>query len=257
MTARTRLTRGALEVALLAAAGRSNKQIAADMCLSVRTVENRLQRVYEELRIRPPPSGRGVRRAPHHRSRRLGRPSRLRSSVCSHGRCGARSRGRRPDDTRPRGGGRGRLSRLVLPRHAGLPFGPGLRGRAHCGCGRQVDLVRSPRLWRIITGAVRTFARRRRCSAYRRPARSGTVRHARPLRGWPVRVGHRSDRRRARDAHRGGLGRRPVPGDSRGARRALGDRHQGGSAAPRQSHRGGHDLCLWLRAHPCGCTAGG
>jgi DNA-binding CsgD family transcriptional regulator len=51
MTARTRLTRGALEVALLAAAGRSNKQIAADMSLSVRTVENRLQRVYEELGV--------------------------------------------------------------------------------------------------------------------------------------------------------------------------------------------------------------
>jgi DNA-binding NarL/FixJ family response regulator len=51
MTERTRLTRGALEVALLAAAGRSNKQIAADMCLSVRTVENRLQRVYEELGV--------------------------------------------------------------------------------------------------------------------------------------------------------------------------------------------------------------
>jgi len=51
MTARTRLTPSALEVALLAAAGRSNKQIAADMCLSVRTVENRLQRVYEELGV--------------------------------------------------------------------------------------------------------------------------------------------------------------------------------------------------------------
>ena len=51
MTARTRLTPSALEVALLAAAGRSNKQIAADMCLSVRTVENRLQPVNEELGV--------------------------------------------------------------------------------------------------------------------------------------------------------------------------------------------------------------
>jgi DNA-binding NarL/FixJ family response regulator len=51
LTEQTRLTRGAVEVALQAAAGRSNKQIAADMCLSVRTVENRLQRVYEEFGV--------------------------------------------------------------------------------------------------------------------------------------------------------------------------------------------------------------
>jgi DNA-binding CsgD family transcriptional regulator len=51
ITARVRLTPGELEAALQAAAGRSNKQIAADMLLSVRTVENHLQRVYEKLGV--------------------------------------------------------------------------------------------------------------------------------------------------------------------------------------------------------------
>jgi DNA-binding CsgD family transcriptional regulator len=51
ITARVRLTPGELEAALQAAAGRSNKQIAADMLLSVRTIENHLQRVYEKLGV--------------------------------------------------------------------------------------------------------------------------------------------------------------------------------------------------------------
>ena len=42
---------GELDAALQAAAGRSNKQIAADSHISVRTVENNLQRVYEKLGI--------------------------------------------------------------------------------------------------------------------------------------------------------------------------------------------------------------
>jgi DNA-binding CsgD family transcriptional regulator len=49
--ARVRLTPGELDAALQAAAGRSNRQIAADMHLSVRTVENHLQRVYEKLGV--------------------------------------------------------------------------------------------------------------------------------------------------------------------------------------------------------------
>ena len=36
---------------MLAAAGRSNKEIAEQLFLSPRTVENRLQRVYEKLGI--------------------------------------------------------------------------------------------------------------------------------------------------------------------------------------------------------------
>lgn len=51
MTARVRLTRGELDTALQAAAGRTNKQIAGDMHLSVRTVESHLQRAYEKLGI--------------------------------------------------------------------------------------------------------------------------------------------------------------------------------------------------------------
>jgi DNA-binding CsgD family transcriptional regulator len=46
-----RLTQGELDTAMLAAAGRSNKQIAAEMQLSVRTVESHLQRAYEKLGI--------------------------------------------------------------------------------------------------------------------------------------------------------------------------------------------------------------
>jgi DNA-binding CsgD family transcriptional regulator len=51
ITARARLTRGELDAAVQAAAGRSNKQIAADSHISVRTVENHLQHVYEKLGI--------------------------------------------------------------------------------------------------------------------------------------------------------------------------------------------------------------
>jgi DNA-binding CsgD family transcriptional regulator len=49
--ARAILTRSEQEAALLAAAGHSNKQIAAELFLSVRTVETRLQRVYEKLGV--------------------------------------------------------------------------------------------------------------------------------------------------------------------------------------------------------------
>jgi DNA-binding CsgD family transcriptional regulator len=51
ITARVRLTPGELDVAILATAGRSNKQIAAEMQVSVRTVESHLQRAYEKLGI--------------------------------------------------------------------------------------------------------------------------------------------------------------------------------------------------------------
>jgi len=51
----TRLTVAEDEAAQLAAQGRTNKEIAADLCLSVRTVENRLLRAYGKLGI----SGRG------------------------------------------------------------------------------------------------------------------------------------------------------------------------------------------------------
>jgi len=51
VTARARLTPGELDAAVQAAAGRSNKQIAADTHISVRTVENHLQRVYEKLGV--------------------------------------------------------------------------------------------------------------------------------------------------------------------------------------------------------------
>jgi DNA-binding CsgD family transcriptional regulator len=51
ITARARLTQGELDTAMQAAAGRSNKQIAAERQLSVRTVESHLQRAYEKLGI--------------------------------------------------------------------------------------------------------------------------------------------------------------------------------------------------------------
>lgn len=51
VTARALLTPSELDAAVPAAAGRSNKQIAADAHLSVRTVESQLQRVYEKLGI--------------------------------------------------------------------------------------------------------------------------------------------------------------------------------------------------------------
>jgi DNA-binding CsgD family transcriptional regulator len=49
--ARVRLSPGELDTALQAAAGRTNRQIASDMNLSIRTVENHLQRVYEKLGV--------------------------------------------------------------------------------------------------------------------------------------------------------------------------------------------------------------
>ena len=51
ISARVHLTPGELDAALQAAAGRTNKQIAGNMYLSVRTVESHLQRVYEKLGI--------------------------------------------------------------------------------------------------------------------------------------------------------------------------------------------------------------
>jgi DNA-binding CsgD family transcriptional regulator len=50
-SARGVLTRAEQEAALLAAAGRSNRSIADELCLSVRTVEGRLQRVYTKLGV--------------------------------------------------------------------------------------------------------------------------------------------------------------------------------------------------------------
>ena len=50
--ARARLTRAERNTAFLAAAGRSSKQIAEEAGVSVRTVDNHLQRVYEKLGIR-------------------------------------------------------------------------------------------------------------------------------------------------------------------------------------------------------------
>jgi DNA-binding CsgD family transcriptional regulator len=51
ITARARLIPGELDAALQAAAGRSNKQIAVESHISVRSVESHLQRVYEKLGI--------------------------------------------------------------------------------------------------------------------------------------------------------------------------------------------------------------
>ena len=51
ITARVRLTPGELDTARQAAAGRTNKQIAADLHLSVRTIESHLQRAYQKLGI--------------------------------------------------------------------------------------------------------------------------------------------------------------------------------------------------------------
>lgn len=48
---RARLTPAERETAMLAASGRSNREIAAQLFLSSRTIENRLQRVYEKLGI--------------------------------------------------------------------------------------------------------------------------------------------------------------------------------------------------------------
>jgi DNA-binding NarL/FixJ family response regulator len=51
MTARARLTPSEVDAAVQAARGRSNKQIATDTHLSVRTIESHLQRAYEKLGI--------------------------------------------------------------------------------------------------------------------------------------------------------------------------------------------------------------
>jgi DNA-binding CsgD family transcriptional regulator len=51
LAGRPTLTRSEREAAFLAAAGRSNKEIAEQLVLSVRTVEGRLQRVYEKLGV--------------------------------------------------------------------------------------------------------------------------------------------------------------------------------------------------------------
>ncbi|HEY1967268.1 MAG TPA: AAA family ATPase [Pseudonocardia sp.] len=48
---RSLLTRAEQEAALLAASGRSNRDIAEQLCLSVRSVEGRLQRVYTKLGV--------------------------------------------------------------------------------------------------------------------------------------------------------------------------------------------------------------
>ena len=48
---RARLTPAERETAVLAAAGRTNKEIAEQLHLSPRTIENRLQRVYDKLGI--------------------------------------------------------------------------------------------------------------------------------------------------------------------------------------------------------------
>ena len=51
LTARVHLTPGELDTARQAAAGRTNKQIAGDLHLSVRTIESHLQRAYEKLGV--------------------------------------------------------------------------------------------------------------------------------------------------------------------------------------------------------------
>jgi DNA-binding CsgD family transcriptional regulator len=51
LASRPTLTRSEREAAFLAAAGRSNKEIAEQLVISVRTVEGRLQRVYEKLGV--------------------------------------------------------------------------------------------------------------------------------------------------------------------------------------------------------------
>jgi DNA-binding CsgD family transcriptional regulator len=48
---RVSLTTAERETAMLAASGRSNRDIASELCLSVRTVENRLQQVYHKLGV--------------------------------------------------------------------------------------------------------------------------------------------------------------------------------------------------------------
>jgi DNA-binding CsgD family transcriptional regulator len=51
MTGRVRLTPAELDTAVQAAAGRTNKRIASDMHLSVRSVESHRQRAYEKLGV--------------------------------------------------------------------------------------------------------------------------------------------------------------------------------------------------------------
>lgn len=51
LTGRTRLTPAEWEAVQMAAAGQSNKAIARELVISVRTVENRLQHAYAKLGI--------------------------------------------------------------------------------------------------------------------------------------------------------------------------------------------------------------
>jgi DNA-binding CsgD family transcriptional regulator len=51
LDARAELTRSEREIALLAATGQSNREIADKLVLSIRTVENTLQRVYQKLGV--------------------------------------------------------------------------------------------------------------------------------------------------------------------------------------------------------------
>jgi DNA-binding CsgD family transcriptional regulator len=51
VSGRAELTRAERETALLAIRGRSNKEIAAQLEISIRTVENHLQRSYQKLGI--------------------------------------------------------------------------------------------------------------------------------------------------------------------------------------------------------------
>jgi DNA-binding CsgD family transcriptional regulator len=51
INSRARLTPGELEAAAMAATGRSDKEIAEGLHLSVRTIEHRLQKVYEKMGI--------------------------------------------------------------------------------------------------------------------------------------------------------------------------------------------------------------
>jgi DNA-binding NarL/FixJ family response regulator len=51
LNVRSQLTRSEQQTALMAAAGRSNREIAGELVVSVRTVENHLQHVYEKLGV--------------------------------------------------------------------------------------------------------------------------------------------------------------------------------------------------------------
>jgi DNA-binding CsgD family transcriptional regulator len=51
IASREQLTPAERETALLAVSGRTNREIAEELHLSVRTVDNRLQRIYAKLGI--------------------------------------------------------------------------------------------------------------------------------------------------------------------------------------------------------------